>query len=372
MAKKSKGALRVREVAAHVPPPAQPDPFKPAKPPPGVLPKGIAFDQAINPAALQWAANGTVGEGLVFLGYPALAEMAQRPENRRIVEIIAKEMTRKWVRLVGTGDAGEDKAERIAQLEKALKKYGVQDLFRRAAEHDGYFGRGQIYVDIRGSKPELPLVISSKTIKQGALQALRLIEPVWTYPTEYDSSNPLSDDFYRPRGWYVMGQRVHASRMLTFVGREVPDILKPAYSFGGLALTQMAIPYVQNWLRTRQSVSDLLHSFSVSGLKTNMGSVLDGEDDGLGMYARAQMFNQTRDNRGLMLIDKDTEEFFNVSTPLTTLDKLQAQSQEHMASVSGIPLVKLLGITPSGLNATSDGEIRVFYDWIEHSSSSFS
>ncbi|HFL3839656.1 anti-CBASS protein Acb1 family protein, partial [Klebsiella pneumoniae] len=39
-------------------------------------------------------------------------------------------------------------------------------------------------------------------------------------------------------------------------------------------------------------------------------------------------------------------------------------SQEHMSAVSSIPLVKLLGITPNGLNATSDGEIRVFYDYI--------
>jgi hypothetical protein len=35
-----------------------------------------------------------------------------------------------------------------------------------------------------------------------------------------------------------------------------------------------------------------------------------------------------------------------------------------MAYPSGIPLVKLLGVTPSGLNASSDGEIRVFYDSI--------
>ena len=35
-----------------------------------------------------------------------------------------------------------------------------------------------------------------------------------------------------------------------------------------------------------------------------------------------------------------------------------------MASVAGIPLVFLLGITPNGLNASSDGEIKVFYDYI--------
>jgi hypothetical protein len=55
-----------------------------------------------------------------------------------------------------------------------------------------------------------------------------------------------------------------------------------------------------------------------------------------------------RSNAGTFALDKETEEFFNVSTPLGTLDALQAQSQEQMSSVSGIPLIILLGITPRG------------------------
>ena len=54
----------------------------------------------------------------------------------------------------------------------------------------------------------------------------------------------------------------------------------------------------------------------------------------------------------------------NVAAPLGGLHELQAQAQEHMAAVSGIPLVKLLGIQPSGLNASSEGEIRTWYDWV--------
>ncbi|MCG2596571.1 MAG: DUF1073 domain-containing protein, partial [Achromobacter sp.] len=34
----------------------------------------------------------------------------------------------------------------------------------------------------------------------------------------------------------------------------------------------------------------------------------------------------------------------------------------QLCVVPGIPLVKYTGITPSGLNATAEGEIRVFYD----------
>jgi hypothetical protein len=53
-----------------------------------------------------------------------------------------------------------------------------------------------------------------------------------------------------------MGTEVHASRMPAFVGHPVPDMLKPAYSFGGLSLSQMAKPYVDIWLQTRESVGD--------------------------------------------------------------------------------------------------------------------
>ena len=82
------------------------------------------------------------------------------------------------------------------------------------------------------------------------------------------------------------------------------------------------------------------------------------------LFDRVDAFNAMRNNRGTMVIDNDAETLTNIAVPLGTLDKLQAQSQEQMASVAQTPLVKLLGITPSGLNASSDGEIRVFYDSI--------
>jgi len=124
------------------------------------------------------------------------------------------------------------------------------------------------------------------------------------------------------------------------------------------------MPYVENWLRTRQSVSDLIAGFSVGVLKTNLSSVLGGAS-GDDVFSRIDLFNKTRSNRGTWAVDKDTEEFNFENVPLSGLDALQAQAQEQMASVSSIPLVKLLGITPAGLNANSDGEIRVFYDFIE-------
>jgi phage-related protein (TIGR01555 family) len=207
------------------------------------------------------------------------------------------------------------------------------------------------------------LFIDKAKITKGSLIGFRIVEPVWTYPSMYNSTNPLGADFYRPSSWFVMGKNVHASRLLMLTSRPVPDMLKASYNFGGLSLSQLAEPYVNNWLRTRDSVGDLVHSFSISGICTNMAAELSGASSTT-LSDRAKLFNDLRDNRGVFLLDKDSEEFFQFNTPLSGLDALQAQAQEQMASVSNIPLVKLLGISPAGLNASSEGEIRVFYDYI--------
>jgi phage-related protein (TIGR01555 family) len=368
------------------------NPFEPYQPPPGVVPAGhsLAMDEAMS-GALTWAAQATISgmwsEGLTFLGYAYLSELSQRPEYRVISSVIATEMTRKWIKLEASeGDEeAEDKTDKIKELEDYLDRLNVRDVFYQLAEQDGFFGRTHLYLDTGDTddRDELAQDLGDgrndrskmKVNPKNPLQRLAVIEPIWCYPQRYNSNDPLRPDWYNPEVWFCMSKEIHASRLLTFVGNKVPDILKPAYAFGGLSRSQIAKPYVDNWLTTRQSVNDLIHSFSVMVLMTDMSAMisssnaaLDGSDAGSttgdAMFNRLDMFNSLRDNRGIFALNKDTEDFKNVTTPLSTLDSLQAQSQEHMASVSRIPLVKLLGVSPAGLNASSEGEIRAFYDTI--------
>jgi hypothetical protein len=85
------------------------------------------------------------------------------------------------------------------------------------------------------------------------------------------------------------------------------------------------------------------------------------------MRMRAELYNLMRDNNNLFIMDKEQEEFFITATPLSTLDALQAQAQEQMAAVSHIPLVILLGITPTGLNTSTDGEMTAWRQWVRAS-----
>lgn len=328
--------------------------------PDGVKPNGIAMDGS--PLG-NFGADCFFGTG--FIGYPRLAELAQISEYRSVSETTANEMTRQWIEIKSAGE--EDNSEAIRQIEECCERLNVRDVFRKAVETDGLFGRGQILVQIKGHDGKLanPLLLTEKTIAKGSLKALVNIEPMWTTPAPYNAIDPTLPDFYKPKAWYVMAQEIHASRLFTLISRPVPDMLKPAYNFGGVSMTQLMMPYVERWLRTVDSVSDLLHSFSLSGIKTDMSAILGGSDDGdTNIILRAELYNRLRDNRGLMLLSKDEEEFFQFNTLLSGLDALLAQSQEQMAAPSHTPLVKLLGITPSGLNASTEGEIAVYYDHI--------
>jgi uncharacterized protein len=283
--------------------------------------------------------------------------MAQRPEYRSPVEIIATEATRKWIKFSGDAD-------KVKAIEAEFERLGVQSIFREVSEHDGLYGRGHIFIEIDGvndDSDELKKPIgdgadnmSKIKIGRGSLTAIRTVEPVWVWPISYDSINPLSGQWYRPETWFCMNQEVHKTRLLTFISREVPDLLKPAYMFGGQSLTQLMMPVVENWLSTREAVGKIVKRYTQDVISLNLAEAINsGNADKF--VKRVRLFAATKNNSGVLAIDKETESFQNVSMPLGSLDLLQAQAQEHMSSLSRIPGIKLLGIQPAGLNATSEG-----------------
>jgi hypothetical protein len=389
------------------------NPFQLPAFPPNAMPKDkkvqMAMDDSLQWGGGQWAGNifdQLAADGLQFLGYPFLSELAQRAEYRTASETIADDATRKWIDFEITGDESEQdnqkrreendpegeaermadpderkkrveaagKADKVKELKDDQERLEVRDRFYTLVRDDGLFGRDHLFMnfgdDVDGNPKELKMPIgdgrdkmSQGKIEKGSLQSLKNIEPMWVYPTTYNANNPLKDDWYKPQVWYVMGTEIDASRIISFVARPVPDILKPAYAFGGLALSQILRPYIDDWLKTKKSVTDLIHAFSVMVLSTDLMAMLEDADSG-DAISRAMAFTALRDNQGVMMLNKATEEFKNVSAPISGLDALLAQSQEHVASTARIPLVKYTGLQPSGLNNSSESEITVYDDTI--------
>jgi uncharacterized protein len=311
--------------------------------------------------------SSALGCGLTFPGFPYLAALQQISEYRAPCEVISTEMTREWIEIVSKGNTAEKKDEKIKEITERMDELKLRERFQTVLLYDGQFGGGHLYWEFEGSDNDrvrqLPLVI--KEIKKGSLKRVTAIEPYWMTPYNYNANRPELPDFYVPQSWFMLGKKTHTSRLMVVISRPLPDLLKPSYNFTGISLAQLMAPYIDRWLRTAKSVNDLISIFSIVNLSTNMQSTVEeGGDNGPTLLQRLKMFTASRDNKGVMLTDKDSEELKVMEATLSGLSDLQAQAQEHMAAPSHIPLIKLFGITPVGLNTTSEGEFQSFYDWI--------
>lgn len=302
---------------------------------------------------------------LTFPGFAFLAQLQQISEYRAPCEVTSTEMTREWIKITSKG-AKADQADKIKKITERMEELKLQEKFQTVTLYDGQFGGGFLYWQFKGEEDDaarqLPKMIDQ--IKKGSVVAVTAIEPYWCTPFSYNADRPERGDFYVPQSWFIMGRKTHLSRLMVIVSRPVPDLVKPSYNFVGISLAQLMFPYIQRWLRTAKSVNDLINIFSIVNLKTNMESTLqDGGDNGLTLLQRLKLFTVSRDNKGVFATDKDEEELEILNVTLAGLHELQAQAQEHMAAPSHIPLIKLFGVTPTGLGATGEGEIQVWYDW---------
>lgn len=317
-----------------------------------IEPERLAFDNT-PPAAWANGGAGALGPGLSFLGFPYLAELVQISEYRIPSEALSTEMTQRWMKLKNKGK--NDLKDKLAEITECMEHFKVRELFRESAMKTEQFGRAHLMIKVKGQEDDISRQVPLKEISKGMLLGFACIEAYWLTPYSWNATQPENDDFYKPQSWFVLGKKTHATRLLTFIFREVPDLLKPAYDFAGISMSQLMMPYVNRWLRTAKNVNDLINIFSIVSLATDLQSLLQ---DPAEFVKRLTMFTQARDNRGLMVTNKGTEELTVNDVTLGSLDKLQAQAQEHMATPARMPLITFFGITPTGLSASSDGEFK--------------
>lgn len=309
--------------------------------------------------------------GVDFIGYAALSLLSQHPLIRAMVDTLAEEMTRKWIKFSGKGDEESD-AKRVTAVDEAVKKFHTKEYFKASMSTCGYMGGAMLFLDMGDNtrtdaglaEVQTPLTLDSGKIKKGSFKGFRLIEPINCYPAPYNADNPLEAGYYNPDAWLVQGRKVHASRLLRIVQNELPILLKPAYNFFGIPMAQMALDYVDRFDTIRIAVAKLVKRFSTSVVQTDMSQMLNGGgfDDASSLKARAAMWSMLGSNEGLMFLDKEAEAFVQVNTPLTGLGDIVSQSLELLAAIARQPAVKLLGISPKGFNATGEYDESNWYD----------
>lgn len=296
-----------------------------------------------------------------FVGYGVLQQIAQQGLIRACIQTVSDDLSRKWIKIDGC-----DNPQKLEIIENELKKLHIKDLFHKAVTTTGYMGGAFIFIDTGEDDLTLPLAINdlSAELKEGSKVKFVVVDPVNVSPIEYNCIDPLRDDYMQPRMWQVLGKRVHASRLLTFVENQPPMLLKPNYNFLGIPQAQILWDYVMHFNQTRASTARLLDKISLLVVQTDMDAVLSDEH-GIELFdAKMEFLERYRNNDSVFVCDKESEGVMNVQTTIAGCTDVVRQSLELIACINRTPAVKLLGISPSGFNATGESDLKNYYDYI--------
>lgn len=297
-----------------------------------------------------------------FLGYPMLVNLRQNGLISAAVDLRAKEMTRKWGELTRKGE-GDSEQDKINEITEEIEKFKIRELFKKAAQMNGYLGGCLLFIDTGETNLANPLILDAMTFKQNSLLGFKLIEPFLVTPSDYNSWNPMSTDYFRPNVWFIQGTPVHSSRLIYFAENDLPTLLKPAYNFFGLSMSQKILDAVTHYTQNREAAGRLLNKYSLTILKTNMEGVLNGDFDET-LRNRIKYFVQNRNNDGCAAIDKEMEDLVIQTTSLSGVTDIVRQSMEYVAAMCNEPVTKMWGLSPNGFS-TGDAELQNHYDNIE-------
>lgn len=300
-----------------------------------------------------------------FIGYGVLQQIAQHGMIRACISTVADDMSKKWIELKGS----DDNAEKLTRLTKLCEnRYHLADIFHEAFATCGYMGGAFVFIDtgVEGNDLTLPLAINNRSaeIQKGGHLRFVVVDPVNVSPAEYNATDPLKSDYMRPKHWYVLGKRIHASRLLRIVDNEPPVLLRPSYNFMGIPQAQILWDYVLHFNECREYTANLLRKLSLLVVKTDTDAVLSDPDGIARMDAKMQMLGRYRDNDSVFVCDKDNEDVSNVQTTIAGTTDIVKQCLEMICAINRVPAVKLLGISPSGFNATGESDLKNYYDHI--------
>jgi len=103
-----------------------------------------------------------------------------------------------------------------------------------------------------------------------------------------------------------------------------------------------------------------LRTVSIAGLREILAA---GGEAQIALVAQFEYMRQLQQNEGITLLDKE-DEFQSTAYSFAGLSDMMIQFGQQISGASDIPLVRLFGQSPAGLNSTGESDMRLYYDGI--------
>lgn len=288
---------------------------------------------------------------------------------QNIVATIPNDIIRKWYEIRSA--VQPDQATEMTKLERRtqIKKKILLGM---------YWGRlygGAVGVILIKGQNDMSQPLDLNTIMPGSFLGLQILDR-WSgvYPEAELVTDPEDMDCGLPAYYVIRDEetgytaaRVHHSRIIRFIGRELPWMEQVAEQYWG----ESEIEAIYNEVIKRDNVSGNIAALTFRANINYMET--EGLDQLLGtantemqrrFYNLMAAQSIMESNFGTRIINKG-DAIHNTQYTFTGLSDVYDRIMMDVAGAARTPVTKLFGRSPAGLNATGEADMQNYYDYID-------
>lgn len=302
----------------------------------------------------------SVGTNYVYseMGKPQL-EAAFRSDwiARKAISIPAQDATREW----RTWDIDKKDNKKITTAERDL---GLQRKVKNAMIKARLYGGAALLMGVDQGSMSAPLDLEK--VGQDSLKFVHVVSK-WELTAGTIDWDVASETYGQPEYYTRSGgdasQQIHPSRVIRFLGNEVPD-LQVSNGWGDSVLQSVNDAVIAAGM-TLAGGAQLVNEVKMDVIKIpQLTQALANKRYAALLTNRFALANVTKSLYNILLLDK-AEEWERITANMTGIpDVLKMYLLVASASVD-IPSTRFLSQSPSGLSATGDSDIRNWYDHVK-------
>lgn len=286
---------------------------------------------------------------------------------QNVVGIIPDDMTKKWFTL-----GGSIGPEHIRALERAQADTALRESVNEGLRWGRLYGGAAGLIMIRGQDGMLDRPLDLRTILPGTFQGLYILDR-WCGITPdlslvYDGKGRMAPEYYTINGEGGGAvARVHHSRIIRFTGRELPYLERIAEQYWGESEVEALYQDVVKHDNVSANMAALTFRANVDTMEVQnldqLFSMTSGEMQRR-FWNLMQAQSVVRSNFGMHLVNKG-DQVKNTQYTFTGLQEVHEAMCLNLSGASRIPMTKLFGRSPAGMNATGESDLQNYWDYID-------
>lgn len=272
---------------------------------------------------------------------------------RKICDIPAEDMTREWRRVKSDG------AEEIASLEQQLL---VPNAVQEAVTWARLYGGAGILM-LTGQDLTKPL--RPELIRKGDLKRLLVLDrwdmaAMTTNTWDVLATNYLKPEFYSVRGGSM---QVHHTHFARFTGERLPLRHMAQTQGWGDSVLRKCIEEITDMVAAKDGIAELMQEANIDVItREGLTDELSTDQDDM-ITKRYEMFSLMKSSIQMALLDGD-EKLDRMTLNLSGVAPIIELFMTWISGAANIPVVRMFGTSAKGLNATGEGDDRIYNDSI--------